>query len=192
MTAPSSSTDRPTLPSLRSLNLPMPSPKPFLPTILKLYPNFNRHATTTSPNTNSWHHRQRQASISSTCTSGSSTSSVSPPPSASTGSTSLSPSPPPPPPRRYVRMILANSFEEADAVLVFTVPGIPAAANLAPTVPCSPNALDCVKPGSPLILVSSSLARFHASGRRVARGARAHPYRLDRPSGSRRSSVASS
>ncbi|TFY70317.1 hypothetical protein EVG20_g2678 [Dentipellis fragilis] len=187
-------TERPTLPPLHSLNLPVPgsswvSGAHALPSI------YDRHVPAHAAQ-QSWH-RGRQVSVSSSISSR--TASASPPPSEvpsltdsiSTTSTRQSTSPPPTAmPYGSVRIVLADSFEDADAALVFPPPGAP----YIPTISdlnTNPGSTEALKQGKPLLLVGKAMEYLRHPQRRIAKGARIHPYRIVRSGGSRRSSMAS-
>ncbi|KAI0266545.1 hypothetical protein BC834DRAFT_133702 [Gloeopeniophorella convolvens] len=188
--------ERPTLPPLRSLALPMPggSHKTNLPGIHELcnYDNdmvCSRHPAwmtasnsvslqNRTPASHDWQ-RNRQGSGSP-----SSPSSDAPPPSI----TSALASPPPTttsfaslqrasPIETHVRLVLTDSFDSADAALVLCSVGAPRASST-PRMISSPDALDGIKPGAPLLVVGRALERIRRPGTALGKGVRMHPYRL--------------
>jgi hypothetical protein len=106
---------------------------------------------------------------------------------STSSSRSPSHSPPPPPSESTVRIILAGSFEDADAALVYPTTGM-VKGQLAPSIVRDASVLDSGVFSRPYLLVGPALKRFNASGRRLPKGARAHPYRMLRSSSSSSSS----
>jgi hypothetical protein len=80
----------------------------------------------------------------------------------------------------HVRLILTDSFENADAALVLCSAG---GSNVsgAPRVISSPDALGNVKPGAPLLVVGPALERIRRPGTVLGKGVRMHPYRIVHP-----------
>lgn len=181
-----STSERPTLPPLHSLDLPMPdvSKKMLQPPIHELndpheYYNTLRLA---APQPS----RARQPSISSSVSSR--MSSTSPAPSVSTAPTSPSPSPPPPSFPK-VRLVLTDSWEHADAALLFPPPDAP----YVPTLQAITSGVHTPnRTNGPLLLIGRALEHVRGPQRCLAKGARAHPYRLVRSDApSRRPSTSS-
>ncbi|KZT19946.1 hypothetical protein NEOLEDRAFT_1151669 [Neolentinus lepideus HHB14362 ss-1] len=158
--------ERPTLPSLRSLDLPYPLTPPHSNASHDTYefqsPDFNHPLF----------HRPRQISMSSSADSRLS-SSPSPPPS-SRSSSQRAPSPTTPPPAPKFKLVPA-SLESADAVLV-----------IAPFTASTERS-------QPLLLVGDALRHVRCPDRQIAKGARLHPYKIVRDGSvgvSRRASMA--
>ncbi|EPQ52025.1 hypothetical protein GLOTRDRAFT_132151 [Gloeophyllum trabeum ATCC 11539] len=154
---PAHATPRPTLPPLRSLDLPYP-----------LAPHASTSTSTSSNDSNDFQspdlthplfHRPRQVSVSST-TSSRLSASPSPPPT-SPSALSLSPRPPPQPQPPKFRLVPAP-LASADAVLVVPPPSASS------------------QPDQPLLLVGDALRHVRGPGRELAKGARVHPYKIVR------------
>lgn len=183
--------ERPTLPPLRSLALPMhgvPSKLtlPSIQSVRSLIPNtYDRSFDTVSQDPHALQ-RRRQECVSSP--------------------TSLRPPTPPPPSiagplastfynssashpqymhqpntaEPHVRLVLTDSFENADAALVLCSTGGSNASG-APRMISSPDALGNVKPGAPLLVVGPALERIRRPGTVLGKGVRMHPYRIIHP-----------
>jgi len=80
----------------------------------------------------------------------------------------------------HVRLVLADSFENADAALVLCSAGA-ANASGAPRMISSPEALGGIQPGAPLLVVGPALERIRRPGTVLGKGVRMHPYRIVRP-----------
>jgi len=172
--------ERPTLPPLRSLALPMhgvPS-KMTLPGLCN-----GQQDPAYSPPSQGWQSRR--------------------PDSVSSPTTFHAPYPPPPPsiagPLAYtlynstathsfhmhqtnaaephVRLVLTDSLENADAVLVLSSTSASNASG-APRVISSPDALGGIKPGPPLLIVGAALGRIRRPGTVLGKGVKMHPYRI--------------
>jgi len=181
---PSFVPERPTLPPLRSLALPMhgvPS-KMTLPG-MHVVCNDQQNPSYGSSYHQGWQ-RTRQESVSSP-------------------TTLHAPSPPPPPSiagplastlynstanhpynayqsntaEPHVRLILTDSLEYADAALVLFSTSTSNASG-APRVISSPDALGSIKPGAPVLVVGAALDRIRRPGTVLGKGARMHPYRI--------------
>lgn len=185
--------ERPTLPPLRSLDLPMhgvPS-RMTLPSIHELCNQGDDLDPSHLTALYAWQWR-RQGSVSSPT---SSCFPSSPPPSSVAFAAPLastlhnSASPLPHQTRRgnhsdsNVRLVLADSFENADAALVLCSAGAPNASG-APRMISSPDALGGIKPGAPLLVVGPALERIRRPGTVLGKGVRMHPYRIVRPTNS--------
>jgi len=164
---------RPTLPPLHTLNLPNP---------MKLKPGFQGaqsshdsydNLTCSRLGSHHWQHA-RQLSISSSMTSRS----PSPTPTASTFSCSSSA-----PIRSGKLRLVPCPLETADAVVLIAPPD----------APCIPNpwSTESRKRGQGLLLVGPALQHVRHPGRRLAKGARLHPYKILRSDSSRRISGSS-
>ncbi|KAI0066898.1 hypothetical protein BV25DRAFT_1912247 [Artomyces pyxidatus] len=199
--APSS--QRPTLPPLHTLDLPMPSIRrgyTTLPSINEMH-NDHDYQNQSSPLTSQpWQqHRNRQVSISSSTSSR--LSSASPPPPYTPSYTaphtqansfqksSNSPSPSPTQQQPTVRIVLCESLATADAALVCTAPGARHVSSYLQTI-SAPEALDKVRPGVALLVTGPALERLRHHPRPVPNGVRVHPYRIQGPVSSRRGSAA--
>jgi hypothetical protein len=79
----------------------------------------------------------------------------------------------------HVRLVLTDSFENADAALVLCSSGSNASG--APRMISSPDALGNVKPGAPLLVVGPALERIRRPGTVLGKGVRMHPYRIVHP-----------
>ncbi|KAI0300164.1 hypothetical protein B0F90DRAFT_1725595 [Multifurca ochricompacta] len=168
-------TERPTLPSLRSLALPMhgvPS-KMTSPSVHDLC----KYRDQSDP----WQGRRQEIYPHE--------SSTPPPPSISgtlpsTPHDSVLPLPLPTyrgnPPDPSVRLVLTDSFENADAALVLCSAGASNTSNV-PRMISSPDALGGIKPGAPLLVVGPALERIRRPGTALGKGARMHPYRIVHP-----------
>jgi hypothetical protein len=178
--------ERPTLPPLRSLALPMHG----VPSKLTL------PAVQSDPHA---HQRRRQECVSSP--------------------TSLhAPFPPPPPSiagplastlynstanhpqymhqansaEPHVRLVLTDSFENADAALVLCSTGGASNATGAPRMISHPDALSGIKPGAPLLVVGPAFERIRRPGTVLGKGVRMHPYRIVHPTSATPKSSATS
>ncbi|KAI0254634.1 hypothetical protein BJV78DRAFT_1359515 [Lactifluus subvellereus] len=184
---PSSAPERPTLPPLRSLALPMhgvPS-NMTLPGINELYNDQLDPSHVAA--LHAWQRRRRET--------------------VSSPTSPHAPSPPPPPsiagpltstlyygsatPNRlptqhtnhaepHVRLVLTDSFENADAALVLCSAGAPSTSG-APRMISSPDALGGIKPGAPLLVVGPALERIRRPGTVLGKGVKMHPYRIVHP-----------
>lgn len=78
-----------------------------------------------------------------------------------------------------MRIVLAPSFDGADAVLLYTGP---MKAPSSPQIIAHPSQLNfaALKSGAPLLLVKDALHAWNATGRRLPAQVRAHPYKLQR------------
>lgn len=76
-----------------------------------------------------------------------------------------------------MRIMLVNSFECADAVLLYTGP---MKTPSGPQIIAHPSQLNlsALKGGAPLLLVKDALHAWNATGRRLPVQVRAHPYKL--------------
>jgi len=178
--------ERPTLPPLRSLALPMhgvPS-KMTMPGVQVLCNGQQDPAYGSS--SQGWQHR-RQDSVSSPTTLHAPY--PPPPPSiagplASTLYNSTANHPPsmyqPNSAEPHVRLVLTDSLENADAALVICSTSGSTASG-APRVISSPEALSGIKPGAPLLVVGAALERIRRPGTVLGRGVRMHPYRIVPP-----------
>jgi len=169
-----SSSLRPTLPSLRSLDLPTPS----LREKMELLRFNDTHDSYECSTPTRFQPRNRQTSISSSVTATSRSSSMSPPPSDFSAPSSgliktSSPTPVDAPRYRLVR----STFENADAVLIVPPPTAP----FVPPLSSSATPANNFQKGQGLLLVGSAM-RHHLRypQRNIARGARIHPYRIVR------------
>ena len=110
-----------------------------------------------------------------------------PPPLTSTLHNSAPPLPPQTQrsnhPDSHVRLVLADSFEFADAALVLCSAGAPSTAS-APRMISSPDALGGIQPGAPLLVVGPALERIRRPGTVLGKGVRMHPYRIVHPTSS--------
>ena len=88
----------------------------------------------------------------------------------------------------HVRLVLTDSFENADAALVLCSAGGSTVSG-APRMISSPDALGNVKPGAPLLVVGPALERIRRPGTVLGKGMRMHPYRIV-PTSAPRSSAA--
>ncbi|KAF8268913.1 hypothetical protein EI94DRAFT_1799819 [Lactarius quietus] len=180
--------ERPTLPPLRSLDLPMhgvPS-RMTLPGIHELCNQNNDLDPSHLTALYAWQWR-RQGSVSSP------TSSCFPstplPPSIAASFTSAHNSVPPQPHQMqrgnpsdsHVRLVLADSFDHADAALVLCSAAGATNATGAPRMISSPDALGGIKPGAPLLVVGPALERIRRPGTVLGKGVRMHPYRIVHP-----------
>ena len=84
-------------------------------------------------------------------------------------------------PDSHVRLVLADSFENADAALVLCSAGATNASG-APRMISSPEALGGIQPGAPLLVVGPALERIRRPGTVLGKGVRMHPYRIVHPS----------
>jgi len=86
------------------------------------------------------------------------------------------------PAEAHVRLVLTDSFENADAALVLCSTG---GSNVsgAPRMISSPDALGNVKPGAPLLVVGPAFERIRRPGTVLGKGVRMHPYRIVHPTG---------
>ncbi len=82
----------------------------------------------------------------------------------------------------HVRLVLTDSFENADAALVLCSTGGSNASG-APRLISSPDALGNIKPGAPLLVVGPALERIRRPGTVLGKGVRMHPYRIVHPTG---------
>lgn len=183
--------ERPTLPPLRSLDLPMhgvPS-RMTLPGIHELCNQGDDLDPSHLTALYAWQWR-RQGSVSSPTSS--CFPSIQPPLSvAAPLKSTLHNSAPPLPlqtqrgshPESHVRLVLADSFETADAALVLCSAGAPNASG-APRMISSPDALGGIKPGAPLLVVGPALERIRRPGTVLGKGVRMHPYRIVHPTNS--------
>lgn len=80
----------------------------------------------------------------------------------------------------HVRLVLTDSFENADAALVLCSTG---GSNMtgAPRMISSPDALGGIKPGAPLLVVGPAFERIRRPGTVLGKGVRMHPYRIVHP-----------
>jgi len=172
--------ERPTLPPLRSLALPMhgaPS-RTTLPGIQTLYNDPSR-----SQDPQAWQ-RSRRESVSSP-TSLHAPYPLPPPSIAGPLPSTLYHAAPYPfhphqttnPAEPHVRLVLTDSLESADAALVLFTTG---ASNVSgpPRIISSPDALASLKPGAPLLVVGAALERIRRPGTVLGKGVRMHPYRI--------------
>ncbi|KAJ7108687.1 hypothetical protein C8R44DRAFT_743928 [Mycena epipterygia] len=173
----SSSSERPTLPPLHTLNL--------------LPASYVRHCRGDSPYESyehpscprlhvpqhSWSYNNRRVSTSSS----SSTSRTPSPSPSATSSLGHSPSPTSPSKSNSKFTLVPSSFEDADAVIVIPPPG-------APHVPGA-------QLGQGLLLTGAALEHLRHPQRQIAKGTRLHPYRFvgyGARTSSRRTSISSS
>ncbi|KAN0130132.1 hypothetical protein V8E53_012077 [Lactarius tabidus] len=180
--------ERPTLPPLRSLDLPMhgvPS-RMTLPGIHELCNQNNDLDPSHLTALYAWQSR-RQGSVSSP-TSSCFPSTPLPPSIAASFAPTHNSAPHQPPqaqrsnhPDSHVRLVLADSFENADAALVLCSAGATNAAG-APRMISSPEALGGIQPGAPLLVVGPALERIRRPGTVLGKGVRMHPYRIVHPS----------
>ncbi|KAJ7118626.1 hypothetical protein C8R43DRAFT_1241812 [Mycena crocata] len=157
MSSHSSSSQRPTLPPLHTLNLLPPSyaqqrrgespydsyDRPSCPRL-----NVPEHL---------WPYNRRASTSSSSRT-------PSPTPSDASSSASSSPTSP----SKSKLTLIPSSFEDADAIVVIPPPG--ASLDIAPGAQS--------KPGQALLLLGFSLKRLHHHQCQIAKGTRMHPYRF--------------
>jgi hypothetical protein len=80
----------------------------------------------------------------------------------------------------HVRLVLTDSFENADAALVLCSTGGSNGSGT-PRMISSPDALGNVKPGAPLLVVGPALERIRRPGTVLGKGVRMHPYRIVHP-----------
>lgn len=180
--------ERPTLPPLRSLDLPMhgvPS-RMTLPSIHELCNQNNDLDPSHLTALYAWQSR-RQGSVSSPTSSCFPSTPLPPSIAASFASTHSSAPHQYPQAQRsnqsdsHVRLVLADSFENADAALVLCSGSATNAAG-APRMISSPEALGGIQPGAPLLVVGPALERIRRPGTVLGKGVRMHPYRIVRPS----------
>jgi len=77
----------------------------------------------------------------------------------------------------HVRLVLTDSLDNADAVLVLSSTSVSNASG-APRVISSPDALAGIKPGPPLLVVGAALGRIRRPGTVLGKGVKMHPYRI--------------
>jgi len=82
----------------------------------------------------------------------------------------------------HVRLVLTDSFENADAALVICSTG-PSNTTGAPRMISHPDALGGIKPGAPLLVVGPAFERIRRPGTVLGKGVRMHPYRIVQPTG---------
>ncbi|KAJ7871519.1 hypothetical protein B0H14DRAFT_2570843 [Mycena olivaceomarginata] len=151
MSSYSSSSERPTLPPLHTLNL--------LPASYAQrrgsspYDSYERPCQRFNVPQHSWSRRRV-----STSTSSSTSRTPSPTPSDASSTSSTSPS------SSSKLKLVPSSFEDADAIIVIPPPG-------APHVPGT-------RPGRGLLLTGPALEHLRHPQRQIAKGTRLHPYRF--------------
>lgn len=91
----------------------------------------------------------------------------------------------------HVRLVLTDSFENADAALVVCSTGAPNTSG-APRMISSPDALGSIKPGAPFLVVGAALERIRRPGTVLGKGVRMHPYRIVHATSANRNSTAAS
>ncbi|KAJ7605524.1 hypothetical protein DFH06DRAFT_1348654 [Mycena polygramma] len=170
MSSYASSSERPTLPPLHTLNL-LPGPASYAPRpqSSSAYDSYDRSCPRLDESQHSWAHARRV----STSTSSSSSRMSSPTPSDASSASSSSTSP-----TSFSRdaklTLVPSSFADAEAVVV---------------VPPS----DCQSQPQTLLITGRALANLRQGQRPLAKGTRVHPYRFAHASSrSRRASSASS
>ncbi|KAF9010199.1 hypothetical protein BDQ17DRAFT_1347729 [Cyathus striatus] len=171
----SSSSERPTLPPIRSLDLPVPT-SASAPIIPRTHVRYDRHENSCPPLQVPVKPRLRQLSTSSSNTTLSRTPSPSPVASSSSRSSSRqNPSPHahllPPSLRKFT--LLPCTLEEADAVVLIPPPETP----YIPTLKC-PAPPPGGKHGQALLLVGKAIDHVRHPQRPLAKGARVQPYRM--------------
>ncbi|KAJ6557988.1 hypothetical protein B0H19DRAFT_1261555 [Mycena capillaripes] len=163
MSSYSSSSERPTLPPLHTLNLLPTSRREASP-----YGSYERPCPRLNVPQYSWSHTRRVS------TSTSSSTSRTPSPTPSDASSSRSTSSSPTSPSKSKLTLVPSSFADAEAIVVIPPPG-------ATHVPGT-------RPGQGLLLMGPALEHLRHPQRQIAKGTRLHPYRF----AGRRTSTASS
>ncbi|KAI0295741.1 hypothetical protein BC826DRAFT_1007381 [Russula brevipes] len=191
---PSFVPERPTLPPLRSLALPMHG-VPAKMTLPGLQGLSNHTPDPSHGHSSQTRQRRWQEPVSSPT----SLYAPSPPPSiagplASTFYNSAASHPhhvhQPNPAEPHVRLVLTDSLENADAVLVICSTTGASNASGAPRMISSPDALNSIKPGAPVLVVGPALERIRRPGTGTSKGVRMHPYRIAQPTGTTSNSPA--
>ncbi|KAJ6542276.1 hypothetical protein B0H10DRAFT_1970588 [Mycena sp. CBHHK59/15] len=166
MSSYTSSSERPTLPPLHTLDLPTP--------YVQRRPAYDSSCPRLNvPHPSSYHRRVSTSSSSTSRT-------PSPTPSDASSSSPTSPS--------KIRLV-PSSFEDATAILLIPPPDAPYIPGVISVSAPSPEG---PRSGQGLLLFGSAMERLRHPLRQIAKGARLHPYRVVRVGeGSRRSSMSS-